>query len=425
MFNLVDVITEKALNFDEAVDYLREFEEVSKLDFDGFLNSLTEKSDDEAKNELDNLLQKVEKFAVTGKVYGYPGISVVDELKKVLQAKDIKKAVQELIEKLKKIKEGYGYPSVKGSEPTQMETVNLLNQEICAEGEFTARGIKLTKEDLEEIAKNYSILKDKVKPPLKIGHFGENMGLPALGWVENVRVEGNKLVADFMDVPKKVADFIRAKAYRRVSPELYVDFDEDGMKRGRVLKAVAILGADIPQIKTLKDLEVLYNSEEEVKNMDFVVETEEPEKPKNDTPEPNTDPKVQKLLEENIALKVDNFIEKNSSKITPAIEPLVREILNVAYLQEVEVKLTENDKEVNYSLGDAIKEIFNRLPDIVKLEELSKTKVNEPTDEETLIRKTAEELHLSEEEALKKLIKEGKIKVFVETPSEPSNNNEE
>lgn len=407
---LAEYIEKNAVDFDQALNFIKEYEKLSQIDINEFLSELLKMENiDEIKEKVNGL---VEKFAIYGyPKYGYPGISIIDELKKVLEAKDIKKAIQDLIDKLAKIKYGYGYPATARADEEQMETVNLLNQEICAVGDFTTRGVKITKEDLEEIAKNYTVLKDKVKPPIKLGHFGEGLGLPSMGWIENVRVEGDKLIADFMHVPKKLADLIRAKAYRRVSPELYVDFEDDGKKHGKVLKAVAILGADIPQIKNLKDLEVLYNSEE-IKNLDFVID----EGKKDNKAEKKTleDSKIERLLRENIELKVDQFIEKNSNKVIPVIKDLVKEVLTTAYMSDIEVNFTEKDKEVKLSLGDAIKEIFERLPDIVDLEERAKSNVYEPNDENKLIENTMKKEGLSRKDAIRKLVSEGKIKVFME-----------
>jgi len=85
------------------------------------------------------------------------------------------------------------------------ETIN--NIEIFGVG--TWNGMKFTKEDLEEIAKNTEVLLSdgKHKPPLKLGHSlnqilkGQDDGDPAMGWIENIRVEGKKLLADFARVP--------------------------------------------------------------------------------------------------------------------------------------------------------------------------------------------------------------------------------
>jgi hypothetical protein len=59
------------------------------------------------------------------------------------------------------------------------------------------------------------------KPALRIGHAapGENESeTPAVGWVENVRREGSKLVADFVNVADEAMQAIKRKAFTRVSP---------------------------------------------------------------------------------------------------------------------------------------------------------------------------------------------------------------
>jgi hypothetical protein len=55
-----------------------------------------------------------------------------------------------------------------------------------------------------------------------------------------------------------IVDLIRRGAYRRVSAEVYHDFRQEGAARGHVLRRVALLGGEIPEIKTLQDVAALY-----------------------------------------------------------------------------------------------------------------------------------------------------------------------
>lgn len=113
-------------------------------------------------------------------------------------------------------------------------------------------------DDLNDIANNFEKLKDIHRIPLKLGHNPEQKvtdGQPALGWAQNIRVQGTKLVADFVNVPTVLANAIKNKLYRTVSIELLM-----GVKRGtetlrHVLDAVAILGADQPAVNNLGDLD--------------------------------------------------------------------------------------------------------------------------------------------------------------------------
>ncbi len=136
--------------------------------------------------------------------------------------------------------------------------------EIFAVG--TWNGFKFSREDLEEIAANTRGLmqRNRHKPPLKLGHdpdqslLGQVDGDPALGWIENVRAQGDKLLADFVDVPDIVVRAMEGALFRQVSAEMqHID------PMGWMLTAVALLGADLPAVKTLEDLQVYLSERSE------------------------------------------------------------------------------------------------------------------------------------------------------------------
>ena len=120
-----------------------------------------------------------------------------------------------------------------------------------------------TKEDLKQIVTNFK--NNVVNPPLvALGH-DENQdllakaGLPAAGWVSNLKIQGNKLLADLKDVPQKVSQAIQNKAYKFVSAEIYPAFVKGSENVGKVLRRIAILGADIPRIKSLNEILARYD----------------------------------------------------------------------------------------------------------------------------------------------------------------------
>jgi hypothetical protein len=140
----------------------------------------------------------------------------------------------------------------------------------------TARGQTWTEQDLDDIVRNQTLYGDKVKPAVVIGHeeqqpltagmpstVTQNTGEPAFGRVVAARkvyetVDGRRqaqLDLDLDDVPDWLAALIRGKAYSRVSVELYDD-PPDGLAgaKGPILRRVAFLGGEIPQVKTLADL---------------------------------------------------------------------------------------------------------------------------------------------------------------------------
>jgi len=78
--------------------------------------------------------------------------------------------------------------------------------------------------------------------------------LPAMGRAVRIWRDGTKLLADFNDVPGIVAKLIEQGAYSKVSAEFYEDFTAGGKLYGPVLRRVAMLGAEIPEVKTLADI---------------------------------------------------------------------------------------------------------------------------------------------------------------------------
>ena len=134
--------------------------------------------------------------------------------------------------------------------------MHTVEAEIFAPGTWNKTWTFTTK-DLDEIVANFKALGDNHHVPLKFGHNdAQSMtdGYPALGWVSDVWVKDDKLIAKFESVPTIVKKAFDAKLYRHVSVELDVDVEHRGKKYKYVLSAVALLGADIPAVNTLNDL---------------------------------------------------------------------------------------------------------------------------------------------------------------------------
>ena len=157
-------------------------------------------------------------------------------------------------------------------------TFDISDVEIFAAG--TPKGHTYTEKDIEGIVAGFYETKTEIKPYLKFGHdydkkdvsFSSVSGLPAVGWIENLRKVGKKIVADFKQVPKKVYELIKAQAYKRVSSEIFWNIEVNGKKYNRLLKAVSLLGADTPAVGSLKDIISLYKSDSEVKEYQFDIE---------------------------------------------------------------------------------------------------------------------------------------------------------
>ncbi len=151
------------------------------------------------------------------------------------------------------------------SDADKLPTIDIPAVEIFAEG--TWNGDAYSAKDLDDIVAAFS--KVGFKPPIKAGHedgqedattakrlFGE----PALGYVSRIYRQGKKLLADLIDVPRAFANLIKSGAYRRISSEIYWNYKNEGSGSvyPRVLKAVSFLGANIPALTGLKEIESLY-----------------------------------------------------------------------------------------------------------------------------------------------------------------------
>lgn len=115
----------------------------------------------------------------------------------------------------------------------------------------TWNGDKYSRDDLDDIVTAFPDQGFRV--PIKLGHKEES-GAPAYGWVENLRRVGDRLVADLVDLPKKVFDAVKAKRFDAVSAEIFWNLKRGEKTFRRALKAVALLGAEIPAVSGLGSL---------------------------------------------------------------------------------------------------------------------------------------------------------------------------
>lgn len=137
--------------------------------------------------------------------------------------------------------------------------------EIFSVGKWN--GDNYTLEDLNEMVRAFNDNKKGVRPYIKLGHDSKQKliqsdGMPAAGWIDKIYVSGNKLVADFVDIPSKIYDLIKTKAYRKVSSEIFWNIKIGEKIYKRMLAAVALLGADTPGVMNLNDILAQYNNKE-------------------------------------------------------------------------------------------------------------------------------------------------------------------
>jgi len=141
------------------------------------------------------------------------------------------------------------------------ELKSIQGVEIFSAGNWN--GDDYTENDLDEMVLAFNNTSQTSRPALKLGHDDkqkilQNDGYPAAGWIGRLYRKGKKLLADFVDIPEKVYELITRGAYRNVSSEIYWNADVNGMKYGKMLAGVALLGADMPAVSNLSDILAMY-----------------------------------------------------------------------------------------------------------------------------------------------------------------------
>lgn len=142
-----------------------------------------------------------------------------------------------------------------------LETYSIQGVEVFSVGKWN--GDPYTLEDLKDMINAFEETKQGIPPYLKLGHddnqnLVQNDGMPAAGWISRLYIKGEKLVADFIDIPKKIFQLISSKAYRKVSSEIYWNIKIGDKTYKRLLGAVSLLGSDMPAVSNLKDILSMY-----------------------------------------------------------------------------------------------------------------------------------------------------------------------
>lgn len=145
-------------------------------------------------------------------------------------------------------------------------TVTLEDVELCRVGQWNAStgGVQITPDVLRGLAEA-SRDADADHVPIHPGHVDPRFpalsdGEPAMGWVQNVRVQGDRLVGDLANVPARLAAII-PKAFRRRSIEIAANVRRpDGTVRPYALHGLGLLGVEMPAVKGLADVTARYST---------------------------------------------------------------------------------------------------------------------------------------------------------------------
>lgn len=224
--------------------------------------------------------------------------------------------------------------------------------EIMSVGRWNGKDI--TDEKLDQVIEAFQATKDFSLPVLKLGHNAEQDllkkdGLPAAGYVSNVYKKGNKLLADFVDIPDKIFKLLKKKAYKKVSVELYSGLKFDGKTYPTFLGAVALLGADLPAMQNLNDILSMYTFSQPIlqndeNNNSIIDRFEFSLEDKSMDEDLKKQIEEQKKLIDELQLKADQFKKENEDIRKESAENLSK-ILQESNESKIEVFSLELEKE--------------------------------------------------------------------------------
>ena len=231
----------------------------------------------------------------------------------------------------------------------ESQTFNLEGIEIFSVGKWN--GDAYSQKDIDAIISSFG--KVGFEPPLKLGHNKEQEaeilkdGQPALGWVEKLYSEGGKLLADFSHVPLRLYEAVKRKNYKNISAEIYMNFDFNGEKFSRVLRAVSLLGADIPAVGGLKGIVELYTKEGESASGDeFTVFYTKDDTTNKEAEKMEKDELEKQLKKEQEARELAEKEAKEAKDAREASDKEAKEAKAELAQREAEIRLKENDKVI-------------------------------------------------------------------------------
>lgn len=231
---------------------------------------------------------------------------------------------------------------------------NIAGVEIFAAGEWN--GDKYSEEDLDKIVNSFQDTKTILKPYLKLGHSKKQEllnkdELPAAGFIDKVYRSGKKLLADFVNIPSKIFELIKNKAYNRVSSEIFVNFKSEGKTYPYALKAVALLGGETPAVHTLNDILALYSKsigeksevEPEAENLKAYEMELDPSTQVNPSEEEINMATIEELNRQNIKFEAEvKSLEAENAELTKELEQSEKKFKEI----EAEVKEYKEKHEI-------------------------------------------------------------------------------
>ena len=112
------------------------------------------------------------------------------------------------------------------------------------------RNYDITPQVLKELVESF---KSKTAPLVK-GHPTNDA--PAMGWVEKLKIEGDKLLASFSEITEDFKEEVAQSAFRNISASFFMPLSDSNPAKGKYcLRHVGALGASRPAIPNLGTLQ--------------------------------------------------------------------------------------------------------------------------------------------------------------------------
>lgn len=238
------------------------------------------------------------------------------------------------------------------------ETHNIKGVEIFSVGEWN--GDRYTGDDLDELEATFKDTKPFLRPYLKIGH-GDDQGLlkadelPAAGYISDIYRRGDKLIADFERMPRKIFDLVAAGAYDKLSCEIYANVKVGGKRRRLALKAISLLGGDTPAVENLDAIRALYSKAEPECDGETKVRAHQYSAPKEDMAMQDCPAKLEEMKKEMEAYKqkhmaaeaeAKKFADENAS-LKASAESVGKEVETLKNAKaELEKKFSEASEKI-------------------------------------------------------------------------------
>lgn len=220
---------------------------------------------------------------------------------------------------------------------------NIENVEIFKTGTWrpsTGGQTTFTGTDLDDMVASFEALNTQpgFVPALKLGHsamqrfFGNKQGAPRLGSVAKIWRVGDKILANFRDVPDELVDLIEKDRYNQVSVEVFPKYEFEGKTFKNLLTAVALLGAELPAVKGLKDLaSALFEEDDFDEDQTRIVYSEERDE-------------MEKFTQEQVDALIDAALTKATKEFEDSVDAKLADLTTRLAAQDEEIKTLRDDK---------------------------------------------------------------------------------